>query len=186
MTLIVWKPAMIPLLMLSACVACAGGSGGGGGGIGVPNQDAAAACAAAAAPAAAAAACVAAAVAGGATGSVTIGIPQACPSALPPNAITLFQPVSGSTVSVSTNAVAFIETPLSAPKSGWGSLTLNGTAEGALAAAAIPSPLPTGEIFLSAPITTPLMSGVTYAVAVTYADGCGNPDAIALGAFSTQ
>ncbi|HEV8020147.1 MAG TPA: hypothetical protein VGP41_02715 [Candidatus Lustribacter sp.] len=167
MALVLWKPAIIPFLVLAACVACGGGSGPV---VGAPNQNAAAA--------------VGAAVAAGAAAGQPI--PQACPSALPPGAITLFQPVSGSTVNASTNAVVFIETPLSAPKNGWGSLTLNGTGQGALAAAAIPSPLPTGEIFLSAPITQPLTSGMTYQVAVTYTDGCGYPDAIALGTFSTQ
>jgi hypothetical protein len=105
---------------------------------------------------------------------------------LPSGVITLFEPPVGSKVNASTNQVVFIDMPLSAPNGGWGSLTLNGTTEGALAPAVIPSPLPTDEAFLSAPITTPLMSGMTYAVAVTFTNGCGSPDAIGLGTFSAQ
>lgn len=101
--------------------------------------------------------------------------------------MTLFQPASGTTVSALQNTVVFIDQPAVAPAGGWETLTLNGVSEGALAPAAIPSPLPSGEAFLTASITTALVPGTTYRVAVTYADGCtGATDSLTLGSFTAQ
>jgi hypothetical protein len=48
------------------------------------------------------------------------------------NPLTLYQPGAGSTVSAATNSILFIEQIASVPAGGWGSLTLNGVAQGAL------------------------------------------------------
>jgi hypothetical protein len=124
---------------------------------------------------------------GGPAGAAPGLTPQPCPSVFAPNVIVQFQPAPNSTgVNDGQNNVVFIDVPAAAPRSGWGSLTLNGVVQGALAPAAIPSPLPSGEAFLSAPITTPLKAQTAYAVGVTFTNGCGSPDSLSIGTFTTQ
>jgi hypothetical protein len=137
------------------------------------------------------AAALAACAGGGSTlttsSATTQSAPIACPSVLPANALVEDIPAPSSTgVNDGQNNVLFIEVPAEVPMAGWGSLTLNGVVQGTLAIAAIPSPLPSGEAFLSAPIATPLMSQTTYSVGVTYTNGCGSPASLTLGTFTTQ
>jgi len=138
--------------------------------------------------AAALAACASGGSAPTTSSATTQAAPIACPSMLPANAIVQDIPAPGSTgINDATDSVLFIEVPAEAPRAGWGSLTLNGVTQGAFDIFAAPSPpLPSGGLYLSAPITTPPMSQTTYTVGVIFTNGCGSPASLTLGTFTTQ
>jgi hypothetical protein len=123
--------------------------------------------------------------------ATTTPFPLPCPTVEPQ--IALAFPSAGATgISANLSSVVLIYGPfvLSSLNS-WGNMQLNGVAQGQLAVppSPLPSPIATlgpGQVYLAAPIVTPLTVRTTYQVTFAFTNGCGTPDLAAPGAFTTQ
>jgi hypothetical protein len=167
------------IALVAVCAAC---GGGGGGGVTTalatptPCPLAAAVCAG----------IIAATTAAGVTPT-----PVACPSVDPQ--LVLASPSNGAAgVSDTLSSVLFIYGPVALPSlNSWGSLSLNGVAEGTVGPppSPLPSAIPTlgpGQAYLAASVITPLSPKTMYQLSVSFTNGCGQAASESAGTFTTQ